>query len=173
MDPKKILSDHLSVNKNILRVGKKNYSLSQVERIFVVGTGKASAAMAANLEKILGSRITAAGSTSNTATAGNLKRIHIQEAGHPLPDAKGLEGAREIVRMLNDLTEKDWSSSSSPGRFGPASLPGSRNYPGGKAEGHGPAVALRGHHPGDQHAEKASFPAERRRAGQKGAIRRP
>jgi len=107
VDPEKILSDHLSLNKDILRVGKKKYSLSQVERIFVVGTGKASAPMAANLEKILGPRIQGGWINVKYGHGRKLKRIHIQEAGHPLPDGKGLEGSREIIRMLKDLTAKD------------------------------------------------------------------
>ena len=107
VDPEKILSDHLSLNRNILRVGKKNYSLSQMERIFVVGTGKASAPMAANLEKILGPRIEGGWVNVKYGHGRKLKRIHIQEAGHPLPDAKGLEGSREIIRLLTNLTEKD------------------------------------------------------------------
>jgi glycerate 2-kinase len=36
-----------------------------------------------------------------------LKRVRIQEAGHPLPDEKGLEGAKEMVKMLSHLTPKD------------------------------------------------------------------
>ena len=78
-----------------------------MERIFVVGTGKASAPMAANLEKILGPRIQGGWVNVKYGHGRKLKRIHIQEAGHPLPDAKGLEGAREIIRMLKDLTAKD------------------------------------------------------------------
>jgi len=107
VDPEKILSEHLSFKGNVLRVGRKNYSLSQTERIFVVGTGKASAPMAANLERILGPRIAGGWVNVKYGHGRKLKRIHIQEAGHPLPDASGLEGSREIVRLLTNLTEKD------------------------------------------------------------------
>ncbi len=57
-----------------------------------------------------------------------LKRIRIQEAGHPLPDEKGLAGAREMVRMLEISAKETWSSFSSPGaarRFFPTRLTGS------------------------------------------------
>jgi glycerate 2-kinase len=107
VDPEKILSDHLSLKKNILRVGQKKYSLAQFERIFVAGTGKASAPMAANLERILGARIQGGWVNVKYGHGRTLKRIHIHEAGHPLPDPKGLEGSREIVRLLKNLTEKD------------------------------------------------------------------
>jgi glycerate 2-kinase len=107
VDPEKILSDHLWVQKDILCVEKRKYPLAQFERIFVAGTGKASAPMAANLEKILGTRISGGWVNVKYGHGRRLKSIHIHEAGHPLPDLKGLEGAQEIVRLLGNLGEKD------------------------------------------------------------------
>jgi glycerate 2-kinase len=107
VDPQSILSSHVSLRNNILRIGDRKYPLSQVERIFVAGTGKASAAMAVNLEKILGTRITQGLINVKYGHSQKLKRIRIREAGHPLPDENGLEGAREMVAMLSHLTPKD------------------------------------------------------------------
>jgi glycerate 2-kinase len=106
-DPQKILSSQVSLQDKILRIGERKYSLSQYKRIFVAGTGKASAPMAVNLEKILGTRITGGWINVKYGHSQRLKRIRIQEAGHPLPDEKGLEGAKEMVRMLSPLTEDD------------------------------------------------------------------
>ena len=106
-DPNHILSSHISLRKNVLRVGKKTYPLSRFDRVLVVGTGKASAAMAANLEKILGSRITAGWINVKYDHGCKLRRIHAQEAGHPLPDEKGFRGAKEIVRLMRTLKERD------------------------------------------------------------------
>jgi hydroxypyruvate reductase len=88
-------------------MGERKYNLSQYERIFVAGTGKASASMAVNLEKILGTRITKGLINVKYGHSQKLKRIRVQEAGHPLPDEKGLEGAREMVEMLGHPTAKD------------------------------------------------------------------
>ena len=107
VDPQSILSSHVSLRNKVLRIGDRKYPLSQVERIFVAGTGKASAALAVNLEKILGTRITQGLINVKYGHAQRLKRIRIQEAGHPLPDEKGLEGAKEMVDMLSRLTPKD------------------------------------------------------------------
>ena len=106
-DPGQILSSHVSLHNNVLRVGKKKYPLSGFERVLVGGTGKASAAMAANLERILGSRITAGWINVKYGHGRKLRRIHVQEAGHPLPDENGIKGAQEIVRLLSNLTERD------------------------------------------------------------------
>ncbi|MBI5968100.1 MAG: glycerate kinase [Deltaproteobacteria bacterium] len=106
-DPRKILFAHVSLRNNVLHVDKKIYPLSHFERIFVAGTGKASAAMAANLERILGSRITAGSVNVKYGHGQKLRYIHVQEAGHPLPDENGWKGAQEIVRLLSNLTERD------------------------------------------------------------------
>jgi len=63
--------------------------------------------MAASLERILGSRITAGWVNVKYGHGQKLKRIRIQEAGHPLPDRKGLEGSQEMVRLLGQLTPQD------------------------------------------------------------------
>ena len=106
-DLQKILSSKVSLKNRVLRVGERKYLLSQYERIFVAGTGKASAAMGVNLERILGTRITKGLINVKYGHSQKLRRIQVQEAGHPLPDEKGLEGAGEMVRMLTSLTEKD------------------------------------------------------------------
>jgi hydroxypyruvate reductase len=106
-DPQKILSSQVSLQGKILRIGERKYHLPQYKRIFVAGTGKASAAMAVSLEKILGTRITQGWMNVKYGHSQRLKRIRVQEAGHPLPDEKGLEGAREMVRMLSPLAEDD------------------------------------------------------------------
>jgi glycerate 2-kinase len=106
-DPSRILSSQVSLRKNVLLVGKRIYPLSRFDRIFVAGAGKASAAMAANLEKILGSRITAGLVNVKYGHGRKLRYIEIQEAGHPLPDENGLKGTQAIVRLLSNLGERD------------------------------------------------------------------
>lgn len=106
-DPGRIISSQVSLRKNVLRVGKRVYPLSRFERVFVAGTGKASGTMAASLEKILGSRITAGRVNVKYGHGRKLRYIHIQEAGHPVPDENGLKGTQEIVRLLSNLTERD------------------------------------------------------------------
>ena len=107
VDPAKILLKQVLIRKEILQVGVKAYPLSRYDRIFVAGTGKASAAMAATLEKILGSWITDGLVNVKYGHGRKLRRIRIREAGHPLPDTNGLEGGRKIIRLLSHLTERD------------------------------------------------------------------
>jgi hydroxypyruvate reductase len=80
-------------------------------RCLVVGAGKASSAMATALETyakehwtgltIEGVVLTRYGHASPT------EKIKIVEAGHPVPDQAGMDGAREILQLVSTLQKGD------------------------------------------------------------------
>ncbi|MFB3884329.1 MAG: glycerate kinase [Thermodesulfobacteriota bacterium] len=79
---------------------EKTFDLNAFKRIFLIGTGKASASMAQAIEEIFGDRIAQGLVTTKYGHSLSLKRTEIIESGHPLPDQKGLEGARKIQSLL-------------------------------------------------------------------------
>jgi hydroxypyruvate reductase len=90
----------------ILVVDGQNYDLKRFDKIFVLGAGKAGASMAKAIEEILGERISAGTITVKYDHLEKLKWIKIQEAGHPLPDRKGLAGAKDILQLAAAADEK-------------------------------------------------------------------
>src|SRR5262245_20247274 len=75
-------------------------------RTIVAGAGKASAAMAAAVEKhmpgpLSGLLITRYGH------AVPCRHVEIVEAAHPVPDEEGLRAAQRLASMLEDLREED------------------------------------------------------------------
>jgi hydroxypyruvate reductase len=83
------------------------YDLTGVERVVVVGCGKASAPMAAALENMLGDRIREGRVTVKHGHGAKLKRILVTEAGHPVPDADGMGNAVAIMETARRCGEKD------------------------------------------------------------------
>jgi hydroxypyruvate reductase len=81
-------------------------NLDRYERIFVVGAGKAGASMAQAAERAFGRRITAGCLNVKHATA-RLRRIELNESGHPVPDAAGVEGARRIASLAESAGKDD------------------------------------------------------------------
>jgi len=81
-----------------LSVEGHEYDL-QKGRVFVVGGGKASGAMAVELEKILGPASIAAGIVNCKSDEHVTQKIKVVRAGHPVPDAAGVEGVREMLSM--------------------------------------------------------------------------
>jgi glycerate 2-kinase len=94
------------LNGEILTVDGQNYDLNQFDRIFVLGAGKAGASMAKAIEDILGEQISAGIITVKYDHLEELKKIKIQEAGHPVPDQNGLDGARAIYQLGSSAEER-------------------------------------------------------------------
>ena len=88
--PNNLIKRYVSINQNTLQIEELTFDLSIIKNIYVVGVGKASAAMAKALESILESRITAGHIITKYEHSVKLNFIKITEAGHPVPDENGL-----------------------------------------------------------------------------------
>jgi hydroxypyruvate reductase len=88
---------------------KRNFVLPRgnFEKIFVVGAGKATAAMAQAVERILGKRIAAGFINVKSGHTAKLRFIEQNECGHPIPDAAGVRGAERIAAMAREATARD------------------------------------------------------------------
>jgi len=75
-------------------------------RTIVIGAGKASAAMAAAVERHWGSHLEGLVIT-RYGFGQPCDRIDIVEASHPVPDQAGLDAALDMLRRLEGLTEDD------------------------------------------------------------------
>jgi hydroxypyruvate reductase len=75
--------------------------------IYVVGAGKAGAAMARAAERVLGSRITAGLINVKDGHVARLRRIELNESGHPVPDERGVAGARRIAGLAAEAGKGD------------------------------------------------------------------
>ncbi len=76
-------------------------------RIFAVGAGKATASLARALEESLGDRLTSGRIVVKHGHGLPMKRIVIEEGGHPLPDEGGLEGTKRLLSDLGDTRPED------------------------------------------------------------------
>lgn len=92
---------------NRLMIGGEPCALVPGGRIFVVGAGKASARMASALEAVMGDRIAGGAVTTKYGYLEPLRRIALAEAGHPLPDEAGLQGAGRIAEIADGADRGD------------------------------------------------------------------
>ncbi len=86
---------------------EKVFDVRKFEKIFLVGTGKAAASMAQAMEEILGERITQGVITTKYGHGLPLRFTEVIEAGHPLPDRNGMEGARKMKDLLQTTGPMD------------------------------------------------------------------
>lgn len=75
--------------------------------IFVIGAGKASAPMARAIERLLGARIAGGEINVKDGHTAVLRRIRINECRHPIPDARGVAGARRIAQIASEAGPDD------------------------------------------------------------------
>jgi glycerate 2-kinase len=80
---------------------------SRFRNIYVVGAGKAGASMAHAAERVLGKRITAGLINVKDGHLAKLRRIELNECGHPMPDARGVAGAERIARIAASAQKDD------------------------------------------------------------------
>ncbi|TKJ31978.1 glycerate kinase [bacterium (candidate division B38) B3_B38] len=107
VDPTELAAGSLQLTDELLRVGEKEYDLSQWDSIYVIGVGKASAKMAFALEQVLGEMIKGGLVIIPYQTRMKLKRIEIHIGGHPIPNEAGMQGTQKIVKLLRGLSKRD------------------------------------------------------------------
>jgi len=90
-----------------LRISDTEYDLSEYQRIYVVGAGKAASSMARSIEDILGNRITKGTVNVKYGYGEELDTIRVNEAGHPIPDGAGIAGTQDILNLMQGLTSHD------------------------------------------------------------------
>lgn len=106
-DPGKAVRRFLKLEGETLEVADRAYALGDYERVLVVGAGKAGATMAAAVEEVLGDRVSAGVVNVKYGHVAPTARIEINEAGHPVPDERGLAGTREMVDLLKGAGAHD------------------------------------------------------------------
>jgi len=112
VDPTKILKERIRIDKSSLwiKIGDNServFDLNRFDKIFLVGTGKSSNSMAQAIEEIFEDRLTEGVITTKYGHLLPLKKTQIIEAGHPIPDQKGHEGAKIIHNLLKGSGPED------------------------------------------------------------------
>jgi glycerate 2-kinase len=106
-DPYAAVLRHLQFDGRTLIAGRGRYKMADFDRVQVIGAGKASAAMARAVERVLGRLI--AGGVVNVPddTRTGLRRIELNPAGHPIPDERGEQGAQRILEIAREAGPRD------------------------------------------------------------------
>ena len=102
-DPGRCVHQALAVTGDALRCGPLRLPLNTISSLRLVGAGKATAAMTATAEAILGDRIDCGAINTPSGPVRPLARVETFAAGHPVPDEAGVAGARRQLDLLAGL----------------------------------------------------------------------
>lgn len=107
VNPVYAVNRHFRRKSDTLEVSNKIYRLSNYEKIYIIGAGKASAAMAQPVEDMLGDLISGGVINVKYGHALPLRLVKVIEAGHPVPDEAGLRGTKQMIQLLKKTGERD------------------------------------------------------------------
>jgi glycerate 2-kinase len=107
VQPARLLPEHIQLSNNQLSICGRSIVLNKQQKIFVIGAGKASAAMAVEVEEILGDHLTAGAVITKYEHALPQKKIICYEAGHPMPDQQAVDATTCLLQLIQQATAND------------------------------------------------------------------
>ena len=107
VSPEVCLRHGVALKGEQLVVKGQGIDLSRIQRVIVVGMGKASARMTAALEGMLGARISAGLVVTADGYGVATTMVEVVKAGHPIPDERGLAAAQRIAALVASAGEED------------------------------------------------------------------
>jgi glycerate 2-kinase len=105
--PEQLITSVMALKNNSLIVGSLLFPITEIDKMYVIGAGKASAMMALGVEKILGDRISKGYIVVKYGHSCKLKYIKVKEAGHPVPDSNGYEATGAILKIAGEAGQND------------------------------------------------------------------
>ena len=98
----------VAAQNRTVEIAGRAYPLAEDARVIVVGSGKATLAIAASLERRLGARVDAgAVVVRDGEDTIELERIEVLLADHPLPSERSIAGARRLAELAADARAGD------------------------------------------------------------------
>jgi hydroxypyruvate reductase len=102
-----LLRRQVQLTDSRLTAGPLALDLDRVGRVLVLGAGKAGAAMAVAVEAILGARVREGFVVVKDGYRLPTARIEIAEAGHPVPDGRGLAASARLLALAESARADD------------------------------------------------------------------
>ena len=104
VDPYRSIMDFVQVEGSKMTVAGERYDLAKVERVIVLGAGKAAVPMVRAVVDLLGDR---AEGHANALEDARIGRVEVVRATHPIPGEEGVRGSRRIMDLAASATERD------------------------------------------------------------------
>jgi glycerate 2-kinase len=115
VQPARLVPEHFVVEGSTLWIGEREFDLQAIDRIAVVGAGKASGAMVVAVEEVLGEALIQQKQVTGWVNVPadcveptRAVRLHPgRPAGVNEPTVAGMEGTREILQLVASLGPRD------------------------------------------------------------------
>ncbi len=102
----KLLSDKIKFDGKILKVSGSSFKISDYNKVYVLGSGKASYSMARSLNSIIGEKIKE-GLIIYTQKKKKIGNIKVLKGTHPFPSRESLESTKKILELAERTKKND------------------------------------------------------------------
>jgi hydroxypyruvate reductase len=111
-DPGEAIRRHVSRDADHLTLDHLCLDLNKINRLFVIGAGKATASMAIAINEILSDRITSGLVITKDGHLGpqdssRISKIKVLEAKHPIPDQRNIDATIKLLTLMRGLRSDD------------------------------------------------------------------
>ena len=107
VEPGAVVRRRVALSGNLLRIGNNEYDLNTIDRILLIGIGKAAPAMTEAMQLIIGERVSDGVIVTKNIPVDNQLRLPILEAGHPIPDERSILAGDKIFKLLEGVQASD------------------------------------------------------------------
>lgn len=105
--PSELLGIEIIQEDTAIKISGESFSKEKFPSLYVIGAGKASAAMAVEVEKRLINFITEGIVTTKYQHGLPTSKIKTIEASHPIPDESSVSAARKTISLLKKVKQND------------------------------------------------------------------
>ena len=107
VEPGEAVRRWAALNGDILRIGEYEYDLRKIDRIFLIGIGKAAPAMTAAMHHIIGEKVSGGLIVAKFIPLDHSVNLPMLESGHPIPDERSLLAGEKIFKLLENVQATD------------------------------------------------------------------
>ena len=111
VDPYACVQSHLEVKNSTLTINGENYNLEEINRVFLIGFGKASVPMAKavvdSLDRWLEGAYVVTKDEKFLDQNGYKDKLVVFQGAHPVPDERSVAATRQILGKIPQLTGDD------------------------------------------------------------------
>ncbi|MEO7535368.1 MAG: glycerate-2-kinase family protein, partial [Ferruginibacter sp.] len=107
VQPRHLLPAYLFIDQGSLHILDRQFDINSLPGIFVIGAGKAVAAMAAATENIIDNLMTEGLVVTKYDHSIPLKKTKCLEAAHPVPDENSLAATEATIQLLKTVCKGD------------------------------------------------------------------
>jgi hydroxypyruvate reductase len=101
VDPGEAIRAQVRREGDQLYVVDRRYDLNQYDALWVIGVGKAGAAMAIAVEALLGDHVRGGHVIVKYGHGGPVTHVTVHEAGHPIPDEAGVQATHTLIDFVS------------------------------------------------------------------------